>query len=146
MLKPLFPVAVMTALLMGAQLVSASDSPVGKWSSVEEKSGKVESEIELYAQGDKLFGKITSLTEPNDKDGKPKTCTKCAAPETGQPIVGLVILRDLSLSGDRYKGGTILDPKDGKVYKAEVWVQDGKLKVRGYRGALYRTQTWVKAN
>ena len=46
----------------------------------------------------------------------------------------------------RYKGGTILDPEDGKVYKAEVWVEDGKLKVRGYIGFLYKTQTWQKGS
>jgi uncharacterized protein (DUF2147 family) len=53
--------------------------------------------------------------------------------------------KDLSASGDRFKGGTILDPEDGKIYKAEIWVEDGKLKVRGYLGMFYRTQTWAKA-
>jgi uncharacterized protein (DUF2147 family) len=60
--------------------------------------------------------------------------------------VGLVILKDLSPSGDRYKGGTITDPQDGKVYKSELWVEDGKLKVRGYLGPFYRTQTWLKGS
>jgi len=60
--------------------------------------------------------------------------------------VGLMILRDLSANGNRYKGGTILDPKNGKVYDAEVWVEDGKLKVRGYYGLLHKTKTWLKAN
>jgi hypothetical protein len=39
----------------------------------------------------------------------------------------------------------IMDPEDGKTYEAELWVEDGKLKVRGYLGFFYRTQTWVKA-
>lgn len=72
-------------------------------------------------------------------------CGKCQGADKDKPIVGLVIIRDLVPSGDRYKGGTILDPEDGKVYKAEIWVDDGKLKVRGYAGMLYRTQTWLKA-
>ena len=49
-------------------------------------------------------------------------------------------------SGDRYKGGTILDPEDGKVYKAEIWTEEGKLKVRGYLGPFYKTQTWLKGS
>ena len=49
-------------------------------------------------------------------------------------------MKDLSASGDRYKGRTILDPEDGKLYKAEVWSEDGKLKVRGYLGPFYRTR------
>lgn len=55
-----------------------------------------------------------------------------------------MIIKGLSPDKDRYKGGTILDPDDGKVYKAEVWEEGGTLKVRGYLGVFYRTQTWVK--
>jgi len=40
--------------------------------------------------------------------------------------------------------GTILDPEDGQVYSAEIWVEDGKLMVRGYSGFLYKTRTWLK--
>jgi uncharacterized protein (DUF2147 family) len=39
-----------------------------------------------------------------------------------------------------------MDPDDGKVYKSEVWLEDGKLKVRGYLGLFYRTQTWLKGS
>ena len=43
--------------------------------------------------------------------------------------------------GDRWT----MDPEDGKIYKAEIWVEDGKLKVRGYLGVFYKTQTWLRA-
>jgi uncharacterized protein (DUF2147 family) len=85
-----------------------------------------------------------SLTEPLDKQGKPKICTECTGADKDKPVVGLVIIKDLGPGGDRYKGGTILDPEDGKVYKAEIWTEDGKLKVRGYVGFFYRTQTWLR--
>jgi uncharacterized protein (DUF2147 family) len=137
---------VAVACGLGFGVVLAADSPVGTWKTVDEKSGKVVSEIQLYEQGGKLFGKITGLTEPNNKEGKPKTCTACSGPDKDKPIVGLVIVQSLSPSGDRYKGGTILDPEDGKVYKAELWVEGGKLKVRGYLGPFYKTQTWLKGN
>ena len=136
---------VALAVVVGTgSLILAAESPVGKWKTVDDKTGKVVSEVEVYEQGGKLFGKIVGLTEPNDKQGKPKTCTHCTGADKDKPIVGLVIIRDLAPSGERYKGGTILDPEDGKVYKAEVWVEDGKLKVRGYIGFFYKTQTWVK--
>ena len=133
------------SLLLASSPALAADSPVGKWRTVDDKSGKVRSEVEIYEQGGKLFGKIVALPDPNDAQGKPKICTKCQGADKDQPIVGLVIVRDLAPSGDRYKGGTILDPEDGKVYKAEVWVEDGKLKVRGYLGVFYKTQTWLRA-
>ena len=137
-------VGLALSTLVGAGPTMAAEPIVGKWNTVDEKSGKVMSEVEVYDQGGKIFGKITGLTEPNDAQGKPRTCTKCQGADKDQPIVGLVILKDLSASGDRYKGGTITDPEDGKVYKSELWVEDRKLKVRGYLGPFYRTQTWLK--
>ena len=138
--------AVVVSCVFGPGVLLAADSQVGTWKTVDDKSGKVKSEVQLYEQGGKLFGKIAGLTEPTDKQGKAKTCTKCEGADKDKPIVGLVIIQGLSPSGDRYKGGTILDPDDGKVYKAELWMEGGKLKVRGYLGFFYKTQTWLKAN
>jgi uncharacterized protein (DUF2147 family) len=131
--------------VVGSGSLMAAQAPVGKWNTVDDKSGKMVSEVEVYTEGGKVFGKIVGLAEPNNAQGKPKTCTACTGADKDKPIVGLVIIKDLAASGDRYKGGTILDPEDGKIYKAEVWVEDGKLKVRGYLGLFYKTQTWVKA-
>lgn len=138
--------AVVVSCVFGSGVALAADSPVGTWKTVDDKTGKVVSEIQVYEQGGKVFGKITALTEPNNKEGKAKTCTACKDADKDKPIVGLVIIQGLSLSGDRYKGGTILDPDDGKVYNAEIWVEDGKLKVRGALGPFFKTQTWLKGN
>jgi len=142
-MKPVVPLVTLMALLVATPTV-ALDSIVGKWKTVDEKTGKVVSDVEIYQQGGKLFGKITGLAEPNDAQGKPKVCTKCTGADKDQPIIGLVIIKDLSASSDRYKDGTITDPEDGKVYKAELWTEAAKLKVRGYLGPFYKTQTWVK--
>ena len=134
------------ALLLAMQAPArAADSPVGRWKTVNEKGGETGSEVEVYEQGGKFFGKIVSIAEPNDAQGNPKICRKCTGTEKDKPIVGLVILRDLVPQGDKYKDGTILDRQDGKVYKAEIWVEGGKLKVRGYQGMFYGTRTWPRA-
>jgi len=135
---------VMLSIGLAARGAGAADTMVGQWKTVDEKSGAVESVVELYDQGGKLFGKVVSLTKPTDEQGKPKICSKCTGAEKDQSIVGLIIVKDLARGGDSWKGGTILDPDDGKIYKAELWVEDGKLKVRGYLGPFHRTQTWVK--
>ena len=139
-----FGFLVLAIGVLGADLVLAVESPVGKWNTVDEKSGKVTSQVEIYEQSCKLFGKVVALAELNDKQGKPKVCSACTGVDKDKPIMGLVILRDLSQNGDRYKG-TIMDPDDGKVYTAEIWVEDGKLMVRGYSGFLYQTRTWLKS-
>ena len=51
-------------------------------------------------------------------------------------------------SEDKYSGGTILDPRDGKIYKATMKVTpDGQtLVVRGYIGfeMLGQNQYWTR--
>jgi len=133
----------MAAVVLSTAPVLATQLPVGKWKTIDEKSGKVTSDIEIYDQSGVLFGKIVALTDPNDKQGKPKICIACAGADKDKPIVGLVVLKGFKPSGDRYKG-TIMDPQDGKVYTAEIWVEDGNLKVRGYVGFFYQTRTWIK--
>jgi len=144
-MKQLF-LAMIVICMLGSGVALAADSPVGMWKTVDDKTGKVKSEVQLYEQGGKLFGKITALTDPLDKQGKPRICKECKGADKDKPVVGLVIVKDLSLSKDRYKGGTILDPEDGKVYKAELWMEDGKVKVRGYLSVFHKTQTWIKGN
>jgi uncharacterized protein (DUF2147 family) len=146
MKKPFALALVIVGVLIGITPLLAAETVTGTWKTVDEKTGKEVSTVELYEQGGKVYGKITGLTEPNDAQGKPKTCTKCPGADKDKPIVGLIIIKDLSATGDRYKGGTIMDPDDGKVYKSEVWVEGGKLKVRGYVGMFYRTQTWLKGS
>src|ERR1700675_2034450 len=92
--------AIALTILVGPGPALAADAPVGKWKTVDEKSGRVTSEVEMYEQGGKLFGKIIGLPEPNDAQGKPKTCTKCQGGDKDKPIVGLVIVKDLGPSGD----------------------------------------------
>ena len=141
-MKLSFAIVLLCSFLLGE--VMAAESPVGRWNTVDDKTGKVTSVVEVYDQGGKIFGKITALTEPNDDKGKPRICTKCPGSDKDKPVVGLVIIKNLRLDGEQYKQGTIMDPEEGKVYKAEMWVEDGKLKVRGYLGLFYRTQTWVR--
>jgi len=122
------------------------ETPVGVWKTVDDKSGKVRSNVEIYEQDGKLFGKILSIPDPDGPDGRPKICIKCPGADKDKPIVGLVIIRNLTANGDRYTGGTIMDPEEGKVYRAEIWVENGRLRVRGYLGPFYRTQTWLRGS
>ena len=57
----------------------------------------------------------------------------------------MVIVKDMVYDKDDevLDDGTILDPKKGEVYDCKIWVEDGKLQVRGYVMFLYRTQTWL---
>ena len=143
-MKTLLAAAVAAAWLASSPAVAA-ESPVGTWRTVDAQ-GRITSLIQIYEDGGKIFGKIAFMPEPNDASGKRRTCARCPGADRGKPILGLVIIRDMIRTGDTYRGGTIMDPEDGKAYKAEIWVEGGALKVRGYVGFLYRTETWSRAD
>ena len=58
----------------------------------------------------------------------------------------MTIITDMEMDGAEWEDGEILDPENGKVYDCKLWIEDGKLKVRGYVAFFYRTQTWFPAN
>jgi uncharacterized protein (DUF2147 family) len=139
--------ATLTVLFATSALAQAP-SAVGRWTTIDDDTKKPKSVITIYEEGGKLFGKIEKLFREPNEDQNP-VCDKCEGALKNQPILGMVILRDLKKDDDEWSGGTILDPGNGKTYKCKIAVEDGgkKLKVRGYIGLslLGRTQHWVRA-
>ena len=122
-------------------------SPVGRWKTIDDITGKAKSVVLIWEEGGKLFGRVQKLVDPDPKDPNP-TCDGCAGAQKGKPVVGMRILWDLQKDGDGWSGGTILDPATGKTYKCLLSVEEGgtKLKVRGFIGIslLGRTQYWLR--
>ena len=138
--------AVALALCGASVLAQAQSSPVGLWRNVDDKTGKVKAEIRITETGGALAGRIEKTL---GKDSKPdSTCEACADDRKGKPIVGLEIVRGGKKADgkDVWEGGKILDPENGKEYRASFTPVDGgqKLEVRGYIGPFWRTQTWTR--
>lgn len=126
--------------------IGFSQSSVGKWTTIDDESGKKKSIVELYKVDGKLYGKITYLYPREGREENP-TCKLCTDDRKDKPLIGLQIVRGLKWDGSQWYGGTIVDPENGKTYKVKMWVDKespDKLNVRGYVGPFYRTQTWVK--
>lgn len=127
--------------------VYAVASPVGFWKTIDDATNEPRAIVEIKEVDQKLFGHIVK-TFPREGD-KPE-CSECPGDKKNKPIVGLEIIWDLKKDGDEYTGGHILDPKNGKIYKAKIaMIENGeKLKVRGFIGfsLLGRTQTWLKTS
>ena len=120
-------------------------SPIGKWKTVDDNTGKTKSVVEVYEKDGKLFGKILDLIDPDEPDPKCEECDE-DDPRYMQPVIGLEIIRNMEKDDDKWEDGDILDPENGKVYRCKLWVEDGNLQVRGYIAFLYRTQTWLPAD
>lgn len=139
-MKTLLTVLVTIPFFGSAQTI------VGKWTTIDDNSGQEKSVVEIFEKGGKYFGKVTKLFRSANEDPDP-VCDECENddPRYKKKIIGMEIIRDMEKSGDEYSDGDILDPENGKVYKCKLWVEGNELKVRGYWGPFFRTQSWRKA-
>ena len=133
-----------TVLFVLCSIFFQTDSIEGTWITQDDETGKQKSEVLIYIESGKLYGKITKLLLPEDEG---KICVNCKGENKDKPIEGLVIINDLQLEDDIWEDGTILDPKSGKIYDCYIGFEDDNtLKVRGFLGfsLLGRTQVWKR--
>jgi uncharacterized protein (DUF2147 family) len=144
MRKKLFISLLMTVVLSFTAFGQASKI-VGKWKTIDDKDGSEKSIIYIYKTTDgKYAGKIEKLFKPTST-----ICTECEGANKNKPIVGMVIVNNMVEKDGALGSGTILDPKNGKVYKCFIQYDEktGNLKVRGALdkfGLIGRNQIWLK--
>jgi uncharacterized protein (DUF2147 family) len=136
--------ALVAALLPGLA-TAQSASPVGRWKTIDDETGRVKSIVEISenAQG-RLSGRVVEVLH-SDRGPNP-TCDACEGANRGKPIQGMTILWGLGRDGDEWTGGTILDPSKGKTYRSKLELLDGgeRLGVSGCIAFICRQQVWVR--
>jgi len=128
-------------------LSSSQATPVGRWKTVDDVTGKAKSLVVIREERGKLSGMIEKILDQSSTDLDPR-CGHCQGELKNRPLVGLRILWDLKQDGTQWSGGKVLDPENGKIYNCSISVEDGgkKLRVRGFIGfsILGRTQYWLR--
>jgi len=141
----LFAVAVPAQGQGGSPQSSDTFTPVGRWKTVDDVTGKMNSVVDIWEENGKLYGKIERLINPDPNDPDPR-CVRCSGDLNDRHLVGLRIVWDLTKDGGRWTGGEILE--SGKIYRCSITVKDGgkKLRVRGFIGfsLLGRTEYWLR--
>jgi uncharacterized protein (DUF2147 family) len=119
----------------------------GKWKSFDDETLEAKSVVDIYEKGGKYYGKIIRLFRKPEEDPDP-ICTECAPEDLrfNKKVIGMEILKDMEKIGTEFSEGTILDPKNGKIYKCKIWIEGSDLKLRGYWGPFFRTQTWKRVD
>ena len=136
-------------LALSSLIISTSEGQtiLGKWKTIDDATGETRSIVEIHESDGTVFGRIIKIFPRPNVEPDP-VCKKCQPddPRFNKKIIGMEIIRNLKKTGNEYGGGDILDPENGKVYRSKIWVEGKVLKVRGYWGPFYRTQTWQRAD
>ncbi|MDC1030165.1 DUF2147 domain-containing protein [Flavobacteriaceae bacterium] len=136
----------MLTLFLSFLFALQTPSVEGTWINIDDETGVKKSEITLYVEEGKLYGRIERLLLPEDQG---KICSNCKGKDKDQPIEGLIIVKGLSKDGNEWTAGDILDPANGKSYDCTIKLDDANtLNVRGFLGFSFlgRTQIWQRKN
>lgn len=139
--------AAAASLLLLSGLAQAQMSPTGLWKTIDDDTKKEKSLVRITENQGLYTGRIEKLLDPATD---PKAvCDQCSDDRKDKPLQGLEILRGIQQSeSDKtvYEGGQIVDPKNGKSYRARLKPVNGgaQLELRGYLGPFYRTQVWQR--
>jgi uncharacterized protein (DUF2147 family) len=141
--------AFLSALMLLVAVASEAQSPssaIGRWKTIDDATGKAKGVVEIYqAKDGRLAGKVVEVLDL--KDGPNPMCDKCKGANHGKPIKGMVTLWGLRSDGaGNWSGGRVLDPENGKDYKAKLELLEGgrKLGMSGCIAFLCRQQVWVR--
>jgi uncharacterized protein (DUF2147 family) len=122
-------------------------TPAGRWKTVDDKSGKPKSIMNVVMKGDTLVATIDSLYREPGEDPDP-ICDKCTGWRKDKKVKGLTITDHLVKRGNEWSNGFITDPDNGKTYRCIMKLHDNgtKFEVRGYIGIslIGRSQFWYK--
>src|SRR5258708_196072 len=118
--------ALFTFVFAGMPAVTSQaadpQSPLGLWKTVDDKTGMPRAMVRIYLQDGKYFGRIEQSFTPG---AETRVCSACTDERKNQPIIGLLIIRNVTLRDGEYGGGGILDPRTGSGHRCKPPLHQG---------------------
>jgi uncharacterized protein (DUF2147 family) len=137
----------LSIMILSWSAYAADLSPLGLWKTIDDNTGRPRGLVRIREVNGQYEGKVERIFPKPGEEPNPN-CEKCEGSRRNQPVMGMTILWGLTKQGEEYQGGEILDPENGKVYRARMKLIDNgqKLDVRGFIGfSLFgRSQIWLR--
>lgn len=144
-----FFAGIVAGLAMAAGLAplhAAEPTVAGFWQQADDE-GTVGGWFLLFER-DGLFQGALVRGFPKPGETPLAVCARCNDDQKNAPMLGLIIIKGMQRKGLLYENGTIMDPRDGSVYRAKLELSpDGKaMTVRGFLGIelFGQSQTWKR--
>ena len=130
--------AIASVAAVATLAIGAPDDIVGMWDTGDG------AHVEIYTRDGKYHGKFVRFD-----DEPPNGGLDAENPDPqlrGRSLVGVDFIRNFVYEDDKWRRGRIYNPENGKLYKADLELKDGTLKVRGWIGVrlLGRTVEWTR--
>lgn len=138
-------IVILTALAVIAAVPTwAQDQVFGLWLT---EAG--ESVVEVYKANDgTASGRVVWLREPKDANGEELRDVMNGTPsKRSRKVLGMEVLRGYRIDGDIWRGGTIYNWRNGNSYNSKMYLEEGRLHVKGYYSLLFflgRTKEWTR--
>ena len=131
-----------------ASLHAEEPTAAGMWRQIDDNTGKPSSILRIVEHNGVFEAFVEKIFFRDEDKNTDPICDRCTDSRHNQKILGMKIMTDLKRDGLQYQGGEILDPGNGRVYRAKMQLSpDGRtLEVRGFIGvSLFgRSQTWFR--
>lgn len=119
-------------------------SPVGDWVTISHATHEHISVVRIWQDHGILYGKVMKIFPGGNRDPN-EHCIYCEGNLKNKPIAGMTVLWGFTQGQDgNWVNGHALDPHTGEVYRGsmELLNQGKQLKLTGYWGVFWHTQTW----
>lgn len=128
---------ILFTISLSSLWAESGNEAVGFWKTLDSRNQFTTSIVAVYQYDENLYGRV--IVSYDEKDGSLIDTWENPSLRVlrlkHQPLLTTVdLFGDLKKQNQRWVNGYILDPRSGRTYGVDAWVEDGKLVVRGKLG------------